>query len=169
MWYGVCTKEGKIKNCSYNETAKALDSDGQRLLSKYCPHLVHGINKTFTCCDNEQVIRKLIQSISNCPHSYVRMTTSHGRVCSICISHVNWTNIFDALCRQKSFKALHWKQYWFKFISLSVGCVRIRMATAPADFKIKLILFVWRISHFFLHEWNTSLQLPIDPVDLSLN
>lgn len=56
VWYGVCNKdeEGKIQYCSYDGPAKHLNSTGQKLLSKFCPHLVNGDN-TFTCCDFEQV------------------------------------------------------------------------------------------------------------------
>lgn len=57
MWYGVC-KTTQINHklyCSYNGTAHPLDNHGQELLQQYCPHLVHGANKTFTCCDEEQV------------------------------------------------------------------------------------------------------------------
>lgn len=58
MWYGVCKNDtitGHKLYCRYNGTAKPLSTDGQQILKKYCPHLVHGETDTYTCCDAEQV------------------------------------------------------------------------------------------------------------------
>ncbi|EFN66499.1 Niemann-Pick C1 protein [Camponotus floridanus] len=58
IWYGECYKDAAQhkKNCFYNGTAKPLDSEGQKLLAKHCPHLLvddgTGIN---TCCDTNQL------------------------------------------------------------------------------------------------------------------
>lgn len=58
IWYGECYKDEMQhkKNCFYNGTAKPLDSEGQKLLAKHCPHLLvddgTGIN---TCCDTNQL------------------------------------------------------------------------------------------------------------------
>lgn len=45
------------KNCLYDGPAKPLNSEGQKLLAKHCPHLLvddgKGIN---TCCDTNQLI-----------------------------------------------------------------------------------------------------------------
>ena len=45
-----------IKNCIYDGPAKPLNSEGQKLLAKHCPHLLvdegKGIN---TCCDTKQL------------------------------------------------------------------------------------------------------------------
>lgn len=58
VWYGVCqvTPYGHSLYCADNNTARHLDEDGQNLLKQYCPHLVHGVTDTFTCCDIEQVM-----------------------------------------------------------------------------------------------------------------
>lgn len=60
VWYGVCkiTQYNHKQYCSYNGTAHPLDNHGQQLLQQYCPHLVHGADNTFTCCDAEQVTEK---------------------------------------------------------------------------------------------------------------
>lgn len=62
VWYGVCknmTGTSHKLYCSYNGTAKQLDSNGQRLLSQYCPQLLSDAANTFTCCDAEQVIYEI--------------------------------------------------------------------------------------------------------------
>lgn len=59
VWYGVCKTTQALHKlyCSYNGTAQPLDNHGQELLQQYCPHLANGANKTFTCCDEEQVTK----------------------------------------------------------------------------------------------------------------
>ncbi|XP_032685045.1 NPC intracellular cholesterol transporter 1 isoform X2 [Odontomachus brunneus] len=57
VWYGECFLDNfHKKNCLYNGPAKPLESEGQKLLAKYCPHLLvdngKGIN---TCCDVKQL------------------------------------------------------------------------------------------------------------------
>lgn len=45
------------KYCPYDGLAKPLDTEGQKLLEKHCPHLLvdngGGIN---TCCDKKQLV-----------------------------------------------------------------------------------------------------------------
>ncbi|XP_067212878.1 NPC intracellular cholesterol transporter 1 isoform X4 [Linepithema humile] len=59
VWYGECYMDGAMhkKYCPYDGLAKPLDSEGQKLLGKHCPHLLvdsgNGIN---TCCDMNQLI-----------------------------------------------------------------------------------------------------------------
>lgn len=58
VWYDVCKTESygsKSIYCSYNGTAKKLDSTGVDLLNTYCPHLNQGAENTHTCCNNRQV------------------------------------------------------------------------------------------------------------------
>ncbi|XP_066601726.1 NPC intracellular cholesterol transporter 1 isoform X2 [Prorops nasuta] len=70
VWYGECFTDtfGRIKNCPYNGTAKALDLEGQKLLSSVCPHLMmddgNGIQ---TCCGTDQLktLEKNIKLASN--------------------------------------------------------------------------------------------------------
>ncbi|XP_076222657.1 Niemann-Pick type C-1a isoform X4 [Nomia melanderi] len=76
IWYGECHTDfmGHKQNCPYEGPAKPLDFDGQKLLSKNCPHLVkdtgNGIN---TCCDTNQLrtmdtnINYAANIISRCP------------------------------------------------------------------------------------------------------
>ncbi|XP_011704595.1 PREDICTED: Niemann-Pick C1 protein isoform X2 [Wasmannia auropunctata] len=58
IWYGVCYTDSFLhkKYCPYDGPAKPLNSDGQELLAKNCPHLLvddgKGIN---TCCDADQL------------------------------------------------------------------------------------------------------------------
>lgn len=58
IWYGECYMDAAMhkKNCYYNGPPKPLDPEGQKLLSKNCPHLLvdngKGIN---TCCDMKQL------------------------------------------------------------------------------------------------------------------
>ncbi|XP_015594576.1 NPC intracellular cholesterol transporter 1 isoform X2 [Cephus cinctus] len=59
IWYGQCYVDPVLqhkKNCVYNGTAKVLDTEGQILLHKLCPHLLtdsgDGVR---TCCDVEQL------------------------------------------------------------------------------------------------------------------
>ncbi|XP_011630043.1 NPC intracellular cholesterol transporter 1-like [Pogonomyrmex barbatus] len=59
IWYGNCYTDAALhtKYCPYDGPAKPLDSDGQKLLFKLCPHLLvdegKGIN---TCCDTKQLL-----------------------------------------------------------------------------------------------------------------
>ncbi|XP_011329204.1 NPC intracellular cholesterol transporter 1 isoform X4 [Ooceraea biroi] len=59
VWYGECYMDGAMhkKYCPYTGSAKPLDSEGQKLLAKHCPHLLvddgKGIN---TCCDSKQLV-----------------------------------------------------------------------------------------------------------------
>jgi hypothetical protein len=59
VWYGVCNREGKIKNCPYDGKAKELNETGIDALKQWCSHLLPSDysegQKVFTCCDNEQV------------------------------------------------------------------------------------------------------------------
>lgn len=56
IWYDICSdpKAPKTQYCSYNGTAKALDQDGQKLLSKWCPHLLEK-DQGLACCNNQMV------------------------------------------------------------------------------------------------------------------
>ncbi|CRL00931.1 CLUMA_CG014455, isoform A, partial [Clunio marinus] len=77
IWYGVCNQEGKIKNCFYNETAKALNETGVEALKQWCSHLLPSNYKegqeVFTCCDNEQLkifnenIKLAANLLNRCP------------------------------------------------------------------------------------------------------
>lgn len=52
MWYGQCHLENeKPKNCPYTGPPKLLDSEGQVILKKWCPH----IKSVETCCDTRQL------------------------------------------------------------------------------------------------------------------
>lgn len=57
VWYGVCDTSplGHKLYCADHGEARRLNEEGQDLLKLYCPHLVNGVNNTFTCCDVEQV------------------------------------------------------------------------------------------------------------------
>lgn len=56
--YGQCGKNiyQSPLNCEYNGPAKQLSVNGQKLLSKHCPQLLHDEGKgVFTCCDEAQL------------------------------------------------------------------------------------------------------------------
>lgn len=59
VWYGVCYKADKIKNCAYDGPPKALNASGVDDLKQWCSHLlpqnyVYG-QEVKLCCDNTQV------------------------------------------------------------------------------------------------------------------
>lgn len=58
IWYGECYTDGlHKKNCPYDGVAKPLDSEGQKLLAKHCPHLlVNNGSAINTCCDVNQLV-----------------------------------------------------------------------------------------------------------------
>ncbi|XP_012258607.2 NPC intracellular cholesterol transporter 1 isoform X2 [Athalia rosae] len=59
VWYGACYTDELLheKNCPYTGEAKLLDMSGQKLLSKWCPHLMNDTgNGVRTCCSSEQLI-----------------------------------------------------------------------------------------------------------------
>lgn len=72
VWYGICDRIDnggiKIKNCAYEGNAKVLNASGVEALNEWCSHLipndyVKGDN-VYTCCDNEQVSKNIIDEIS---------------------------------------------------------------------------------------------------------
>lgn len=70
IWYGECYQNsaGLSKNCFYNGTALPLDNDGQKILAKWCPHmLVDKGDGIKTCCNvaNLQSFDKGIKLAAN--------------------------------------------------------------------------------------------------------
>ncbi|KOC62540.1 Niemann-Pick C1 protein [Habropoda laboriosa] len=62
------------KNCNYTGIPKLLDNEGQKLLSKNCPHLMNDFgNGIHTCCDTNQLetmdknIKLAANFLSRCP------------------------------------------------------------------------------------------------------
>lgn len=59
VWYGECYTDFALhkKNCPYDGPAKPLDSEGQKILARLCPHLmVDNGNGVSTCCDGNQLV-----------------------------------------------------------------------------------------------------------------
>ena len=59
VWYGECYKSWDgwhNKNCRYEAPARVLDSEGQKILKKRCPHLIQDAGTEIkTCCDIKQL------------------------------------------------------------------------------------------------------------------
>lgn len=58
VWHKVCNTDskGNSQNCPYNGTALPIDTAGQELLAKHCPHLLNDTGGgVLTCCDTEQL------------------------------------------------------------------------------------------------------------------
>lgn len=83
VWYGECNKIGILsQNCPYNGTAKPLDTEGQRLLAKWCPKLlVDKGDGVKTCCDTSQlktldksimIAANFLQRCPSCIHNFVQ-------------------------------------------------------------------------------------------------
>ncbi|XP_034945792.1 NPC intracellular cholesterol transporter 1 isoform X2 [Chelonus insularis] len=58
IWYGKCNEDSlqRMQYCNYTGSAKPLDSEGLKLLTKHCPHMVPDDGSAVsTCCDLEQL------------------------------------------------------------------------------------------------------------------
>ncbi|KAF5285860.1 hypothetical protein FQA39_LY04321 [Lamprigera yunnana] len=83
VWYGQCNeRNGVHQYCPYNGTAKSIQSEGTRILAKWCPHLISDVeSETRTCCDLDQIkamdinvylVANFLSRCPSCMHNYIQ-------------------------------------------------------------------------------------------------